>query len=142
MGLAVRRNLAPIGYIFISCGAPIFSGIQFYMPNDNSSSLPVIPVRKTDWKELRMLQRLYRWEYRAVFSANAYGEIWTHTHFGYTPFQKREHIRGASKIVDSLVGVLLKDRPEGGRFFIADYTAFYHPEQSEPIPFAWLEPKD
>ena len=139
---AVRRNVALIGYIFISCGASIFSGIQFYMPNDDNASLPVIPITNTDWQELRSLQHLYRWEYRAVFSANARGDIWKHTHFGRTPFSRRQHIHGVSKVVDTLVGVLLKDRPEGGRFFVADYVAFYHPERCEPIPFAWLEPKD
>jgi hypothetical protein len=89
-----------------------------------------------------MFQRLYHRNYRAVFSANERGEIWTYTHRGYTPVAQRELIHGESKIVDSIAAVFLRDRPEGGRVLINDIAAYYHPERSEPIQFAWLAPKD
>jgi len=77
-------------------------------------------------EELEELKRLQPWP--ADLSANHHGAIWQSVTFGWTPFSRREDIRGKSKIIDEVADEYLRVRPGGGRFFMRLAGAFYSPE--------------
>jgi hypothetical protein len=63
------------------------------------------------------------------------GQIWAYTHFGHTPFNQREYVHGASRVIDLVAEECRRERPDGGRFFINDDGAFYNEEGGPRIQF-------
>jgi hypothetical protein len=77
--------------------------------------------KEYDW--LRSLQRKKRWDWPAVFSTNARGDIWPYVTYGWTPEREREEVRGLSTVIDQVADIYRTVRSDGGRFFIEDNWA-------------------
>jgi len=75
-------------------------------------------VKKREFRELKQLIVRERWDWPAVFSCNAQGDIWPFVVRGYTQPPDRIGVRGASGLLDQVADSFVHSRPIGGRFFI------------------------
>jgi len=79
-----------------------------------------------------LVRKRHRWP--ASFSLGAYDQIWPFESWGHTKPDKRENVRGKSKLLDAIAYRYRIERPEGGRFFLDDEHA-YKPVGSRKVPF-------
>jgi hypothetical protein len=94
-----------------------------------------LPITQAEFQEFCDLQQKHRWDWPAVFSANASGEIWAFRTYGHTPTAEKENLRKCSKLLDWVADVYSVKRDECGRFFIDERGAFFKPNKGEPIQF-------
>jgi hypothetical protein len=100
--------------------APLF---RFEMPNFR----PHLTFTRKEWEWLKALQVKKRWDWPAVFSTNEKREIFAYpARRGWTKEHEREQVRGLSTMLDAIGDTYLKQRSEGGRFFIDDQLACYN----------------
>ncbi len=101
--------------------------------------METLQITRYEFEEFRRLQEKHRWDWPAVFSANAQGEIWPFVSFGHTPGQSRDDVRGLSLVVDRVAEEYLKTRDLGGRFFINAEGAFFKDATSQVIKFMVIQ---
>jgi len=89
---------------------------------------PTLTFTRKEYDWLRSLQRKKRWDWPAIFSTNARGDIWPYVRHGWTPEHEREEVRGLSTVIDQVADIYLTVRSDGGRFFIDDNWACYKSE--------------
>jgi hypothetical protein len=89
---------------------------------------PTLTFTRKEYDWLRSLQRKKRWDWPAVFSTNARGDIWPYVTRGWTPGHEREEVRGLSTVIDQVANIYLTVRSDGGRFFIDDDFGCYKGE--------------
>jgi len=63
-------------------------------------------------------------EWDAIFSCNPQKEAWPCHDIGYSDRDDREYAHNRYRLLRTLVGIVLGDRPDGGRFFL-DETGLY-----------------
>jgi hypothetical protein len=96
------------------------------------------PTLRTTRRRLTLLENLQRKRHRswlAAFSANEYRELWSFATLGHTKPDKRESVRGKSKLLDAVMERYLMARPGGGRFFLTSKGAFFRPQGSPERQF-------
>ncbi len=81
------------------------------------------------------LRQKHLWDWPAVFSLNANGDLWGWRTFGPTPEQEREDVSGCSPLLDQVAGIYSVQREECGRFFIDQRGAFFKPEVGAEVQF-------
>jgi hypothetical protein len=94
---------------------------------------------KSDFEELRELQRKHRWDWPATFSSNRKGEIWSYVTRGWTTYENRDELQGVSWVLDRIAIKLQYLRSERGRFFVSDVGAFYKDEDANIVQFVEFE---
>lgn len=95
-------------------------------PNMNFGGRIVETFRLTRQKfeEFRNVQISPRTDWPATFSCNHFGEVWPPPGYGFTCPDDRMHVQGHYPLLDEIVGIVLAERPAGGRFFLNDEGVF------------------
>jgi hypothetical protein len=94
---------------------------------------PFLTLTRAEFDHLKSLQLKKRWDWPAVFSVNNQRDIWPFVTRGWTPEQKREPMRGLSRVIDEVAERYLNERSDGGRFFIDDRLAFWKSEIDDSL---------
>ena len=85
-------------------------------------------VSPEEFEEFRDIQIQPRWDWPATFSCTMYKRVWPQNAWGYTDETRRVYLEGQFPLLDQIVGIVLHERREGGRFFISDAGVFLKPE--------------
>jgi hypothetical protein len=86
--------------------------------------MKTIRITTAEFQAFCDLQQKHRWDWPAVFSTNANGDLWGFRSFGPTPEREREYVGGCSPLLDQVAGIYSVQREECGRFFIDERGAF------------------
>ena len=89
--------------------------------------MEIIHIDVEEFEEFRDVQIRPRADWPATFSCNRWREVWPFSNYGRTPEGNKIDPQGLFPRLDQIVGIVLNDRPSGGRFFINDYGVFVKP---------------
>src|SRR5205085_1983326 len=101
----------------------------------------IITISKTEFSELKLLQKKPRRDWDAEFGSNWYEEIWPSPTQGLTPLQMREQVRGRIPVLDDIADEYSKVRVGLGRMFIDRRGAFFKRNRKE-VQFVCFEFSD
>lgn len=96
----------------------------------------LIEVAKEEFEKFKAEAGANGWGWPVALSTNHWREVWPPPGRGFTQPDDRRRLYGRFPFIGRIVDAYLKERPEGGRFFIDDQLVYYRPEEDNKPCYA------